>query len=168
MKFKALVVRMIAVFVLAGVMSVSGTTLSKAAEWEDEYTGREVKMMASIIFCEAGNQSYAGKLAVGIVIMNRKRSGKFPGTVEKVIRQKGQFTPVRTGKYARELKKYNQGSYKKGARAQCVKAAKQALAGRDSVKYRGKNIRMNKYLFFSQHLRNAKLRIGGHDFKIRF
>lgn len=168
MKFKTLVVRMIAVFVLAGVMSLSGTTLSKAAEWDDEYTSKEVKMMASIIFCEAGNQSFAGKLAVGIVIMNRKNSGKFPNTVEKVIKQRGQFTPVRTGKYARELKKYSKGSYKKGVRAQCVRAAKQVLAGRDSVNYRGKTIRMNKYLFFSQHLRNAKLRIGGHDFKIKF
>ncbi len=168
MSFKTLVVRMIAVFVLAGGMLMSGTTLSKAAEWDDEYTSREVKMMASIIFCEAGNQSYAGKLAVGIVIMNRKNSRKFPNSVEKVIRQRGQFTPVRTGKYSRELKKYSKGAYKKGARAQCVKAAKQALAGRDTVRYKGKNIRMNQYLFFSQHLRNAKLRIGGHDFKINY
>ena len=167
MSFKTLVVRMIAVFVLAGVMLMSGPTLSKAAEWDDEYTSREVKMMASIIFCEAGNQSYAGKLAVGIVIMNRN-SRKFPNSVEKVIRQRGQFTPVRTGKYSRELKKYSKGAYKKGARAQCVKAAKQALAGRDTVRYKGKNIRMNQYLFFSQHLRNAKLRIGGHDFKINY
>ena len=43
MSFKTLVVRMIAVFVLAGVMLMSGTTLSKAAEWDDEYTSREVK-----------------------------------------------------------------------------------------------------------------------------
>ena len=74
MNFKALVVRMIAVFVLAGLMLTSGTTLSKAAEGENSYTNKEVKMLASIIFCEAGNQSYAGKLAVGIVVMNRKRS----------------------------------------------------------------------------------------------
>lgn len=168
MNFKALVVRMIAVFVLAGLMLTSGTTLSKAAEGENSYTNKEVRMLASIIFCEAGNQSYAGKLAVGIVVMNRKRSRKFPGTVEKVIKQKNQFTPVRTGKYAKELKKYKKGSYKKGARAQCVKAAKEALGGKTTVRYRGKTIQMKRYLFFSQHLRNAKLRIGGHDFKIKF
>ena len=168
MKFKTLAVRMIAVFVLAGVILTSGTTLSEAADRENDYTDKEVKMMASIIFCEAGNQSYAGKLAVGIVIMNRKRSAKFPNTVEKVIRQKNQFTPVRTGKYAKELKKYKKGSYKKGARAQCVKAAKEALSGKSTVRYRGKTIQMKKYLFFSQHLQNAKLRIGGHDFKVRF
>ncbi len=50
MNFKALVVRMIAVFVLAGLMLTSGTTLSKAAEGENSYTNKEVKMLASIIF----------------------------------------------------------------------------------------------------------------------
>ncbi|MFR5087991.1 MAG: hypothetical protein ACLTDT_10665 [Clostridium sp.] len=30
-------------------------------------------MMSAIIFCEAGNQSKAGKTAVGIVVMNRKK-----------------------------------------------------------------------------------------------
>ena len=162
MSFKKLVVRMMAVLVLAGVLAGSATP-SKAAE--KSYTNREVKVLASIIFCEAGNQSYAGKLAVGCVVMNRKRSKSFPNSVEAVIKQKGQFTPVATGKYAKELKRYQQGKYKKGARAQCVKAAKEALSGETTVTYRGKEINMKKYYFFSQHLRKAKLRIGGHDFR---
>lgn len=168
MKIKAVVVRMVVVFVMAGIMIMAGSIRSGAAEREKEYTNKELRMMASIIFCEAGNQSYAGKLAVGIVIMNRKNSGNFPNTVEKVIKQKFQFSPVRTGKFAREMKRYRQGAYEKGARAECVRAARQALSGRNYVNYHGKKIQMGRYLFFSQHLRNAKLRIGGHDFKIRY
>ena len=57
----------------------------------------ELKLMAAIIFCEAGDQSYTGKVAVGAVIMNRIASGRFPNTLEGVIYQRGQFTPAMTG-----------------------------------------------------------------------
>lgn len=162
MSFKALVVRMTAVLVLAGVMA--GATPSKAAE-KKNYTNRELKMMSAIIFCEAGNQSRAGKMAVGIVVMNRKNSDNFPNSVERVLRQSGQFTPVRTGKWKAEMKKYGQGKYDTGVRAKCAKAAKAALEGETTVTYKGKEINMKKYHFFSQRLSQAKLRIGGHDFK---
>ena len=122
-------------------------------------------MMSAIIFCEAGNQSYAGKQAVGIVVMNRKSSSKFPNTIQKVLKQNYQFTPVRTGKWSKEMKKYSKGKYKKGARAKCVKAAKAVLEGQKTVTYKGKKINLKKYHFFSQHLKKAKLRIGGHDFR---
>ncbi len=167
MSFKSLVVRAMAVLVLVLLCGFSATP-SKAAGTEKEYTNRDVKVLSSIIFCEAGNQSYTGKLAVGIVVMNRVKSKKFPNTVEKVIRQKGQFSPVRQGKFSRELKKYSAGSYDRGVRAECKKAAKAVLEGRNYVNYKGKKLNMSKYLFFSQRLRNAKLRIGGHDFKVNF
>ena len=163
MSFKTLVVRMMAVVLLVGVM-MSSAVPSQAAG-KKKYTNRDVKVLATIIFCEAGNQSYAGKLAVGCVVMNRKRSKQFPNSVEGVIRQRGQFSPVASGKWRTELKKYSAGKYKKGARAQCVKAAKEALEGASSVKYKGKKINMKRYYFFSQRLSNAKLRIQGHDFK---
>lgn len=162
MKLKTLVVRMMAVLVLAGV--IAGATPSKAAE-KKSYTNRELKMMSAIIYCEAGNQSQAGKTAVGIVVMNRKKSSNFPNSIEGVLRQSYQFTPVRTGKWAKEMKKYSQGKYESGARAKCVKAAKTALEGEKTVTYKGKVIKMSRYHFFSQRLSRARLRIGGHDFK---
>lgn len=167
MNFKGLVVRMMTVFALILLCGARAAS-SQAAETEKDYTNRDVKVLSSIIFCEAGNQSYTGKLAVGIVIMNRVSSSNFPNTVEKVIRQKGQFSPVRQGKFSSELKKYADGAYDRGARAKCKKAAIAALEGRDYVNYKGKKINMSKYLFFSQHLKNAKLRIGGHDFKVKY
>lgn len=151
-----------AVLVLASVML--GATPSKAAEKKD-YTNKELKMLSTIIFCEAGNQSKAGKIAVGIVVMNRKKASAFPNSIEGVLKQRGQFSPVRTGKWQSEMKKYSAGRYKSGARAKCVKAAKAALEGQTYVNYKGKKINMKKYHFFSQRLSGAKLRISGHDFK---
>ena len=55
------------------------------------------KLLASIIFCEAGNQSYEGQVAVGAVVMNRVKSSSYPDSVEEVIYQKGQFVPAGTG-----------------------------------------------------------------------
>lgn len=151
----------------AGAAAQDKTTTAKKKKKakKKSYTSKELKMMSAIIFCEAGNQSYAGMTAVGIVVMNRRSSSRFPNTIEKVLRQRGQFTPVRTGKWSREMKKYSSGKYKTGARAKCVKAAKAALEGQKTVTYKGKKINMKKYHFFSQYLKKAKLRIGGHDFK---
>lgn len=55
------------------------------------------KLLASIIFCEAGNQPYEGQVAVGAVIMNRVRSGVYPNSISEVIYQSGQFGPAMTG-----------------------------------------------------------------------
>ena len=164
MRFKKLVVCVMAVLLMTGTVCGS-TTLSMAAEQKKTYSDSDLKRMAAIIYCEAGNQSYAGKLAVGIVVMNRKRSSSFPNTVSGVLKQRRQFTPVATGKWSKEMKRYDRGDYKKGARAKCLKAAKDALGGAKTVTYRGKEINMKRYHFFSQRLKNAKLRISGHDFK---
>ena len=124
MFLKTLVVRMMAVFALMGILI--GATPSQAAE-KKSYTSKELKMMSAIIFCEAGNQSKAGKTAVGIVVMNRKKSGAFPNSIQGVLKQRGQFTPVRTGKWQKEMKKYSQGKYKSGARAKCVRGRQKLL-----------------------------------------
>ena len=68
-----------------------------AREAQEAYVRQNQELMASIIFCEAGNQSYEGQVAVGAVIMNRVKSGTFPNTIEGVIYQSGQFSPVATG-----------------------------------------------------------------------
>ena len=69
----------------------------EAREAQEAYVRQNQELMASIIFCEAGNQSYEGQVAVGAVIMNRVKSGTFPNTIEGVIYQSGQFSPVATG-----------------------------------------------------------------------
>ena len=57
----------------------------------------EKELLASLIFCEAGNQPYEGQVAVGAVILNRVKSGSYPNSVAEVIYQPGQFGPAMTG-----------------------------------------------------------------------
>lgn len=54
----------------------------------------DVQLLAALIQCEAGSQSYEGKLAVGAVVMNRVRSGGYPNSILGVITAPGQFPPA--------------------------------------------------------------------------
>jgi uncharacterized protein YgiM (DUF1202 family) len=66
----------------------------------------ELKLLAALIQCEAGNQPYEGRVAVGAVVLNRVRSGAYPNTIYSVIYASGQFTPALNGTVARV---YNSG-----------------------------------------------------------
>ena len=50
---------------------------------------RAEELLASIIFCEAGNQSFTGQVAVGAVVLNRMANEAYPDTMEEVIYQPG-------------------------------------------------------------------------------
>lgn len=89
-------------------------------------TVSETKLLAALIYCEAGNQPYKGQVAVGAVVMNRIASKKYPNTMRKVIYQKGQFGPAITGWLDRVL------AEDKIPKA-CYKAAKAALNGESPV-----------------------------------
>ena len=84
------------------------------------------KLLANIIYCEAGNQSYEGQLAVGAVVMNRVLSSVFPDTIVGVIYQKGQFTPAGSGRLALALANDS-------ASEVCYAAADAAMAGANNV-----------------------------------
>ncbi len=66
----------------------------------------EVKLLAALIQCEAGNQPYEGRVAVGAVVLNRVKSGAYPNSIYSVIYASGQFTPALNGTVARV---YNSG-----------------------------------------------------------
>ena len=87
----------------------------------------EVTLLAAIIYCEAGDQSYEGLLAVGAVVCNRIRSSRFPNTMIEVIYQRGQFGPAMTGKLDRVLERGNV------VPQRCYDAAREALSGVDNV-----------------------------------
>lgn len=80
------------------------------------------ELLASLIFCEAGNQPYEGQVAVGAVVMNRVKSGAYPNTISEVIYQSGQFTPAMTG----WLDSVRANA---GYTASAMQAAEEALAG---------------------------------------
>ena len=131
----------------------------------DSYSKAELRLMASIINCEAGGESFQGQVAVGIVVMNRVKSDLFPNSIKKVIYQKGQFSPVRNGMLRKKLKQYDAGKIHSAQWKSCIKAAKQALSGRTVIKLKGKTKSMKGVRFFSVHLKGAKFRLGGHRFR---
>lgn len=138
---------------------------TKKSSKKAAYTKSELRLMASIINCEAGGESYQGKLAVGIVIMNRVHSKKFPNTVKKVIYQKHQFSPVTNGSLKKKLRQYDRGKTKSSQWKSCISAAKKTLSGQKTIVYKGKVKNMKSYKFFSVRLRGARMRLGGHRFK---
>lgn len=129
------------------------------------YSKSDLRLLSAIIYCEAQGESYAGKLAVGVVVMNRKSSSKFPNTIKGVIYQKNQFQPVRSGALNKALKKYDNGKFTSKAAKQCIKAAKEALSGTKTVTYNSKKLNLKGYYFFSRTLRGCRLKIGNHQFK---
>ena len=66
-------------------------------------TDSDQYLLGAIIQCEAGGESYDGKLAVGSVVINRVKSSYFPNSVSGVIYQSGQFSPVASGRLAYRL-----------------------------------------------------------------
>lgn len=57
----------------------------------------DLDLLAALIYCEAGNQSEEGKVAVGQVVMNRVASDSFANSINDVIYESGQFTPASSG-----------------------------------------------------------------------
>lgn len=57
----------------------------------------EYMMLARIIHAEAGGEPFQGQVAVGAVILNRMRSGKFPRTVTANVMKTGEFESVSNG-----------------------------------------------------------------------
>lgn len=88
-------------------------------------TASDVELLGALIQCEAGNQSYEGKVAVGAVVMNRVRSKAYPNTIYGVIYAAGQFSPAGSGLVDKRLQK--------GVSSSCIKAAEEALSGNSPV-----------------------------------
>ena len=93
----------------------------------------EIMMLATIIYCEAGNQGTDGQLAVGYVIMNRIRSSRFPNTLEGVLRQSKQFEPVGSGRFDLVLKAEQDDDIPNIVTQSCWNAARAVVNGTSNV-----------------------------------
>ena len=99
---------------------------SKIEDTLKEEEERAEKLLASIIFCEAGNQSFTGQVAVGAVVLNRMANEAYPDTMEEVIYQPGQFSPAGSGWLDRVR---STDGYTESA----MQAAEAALAGENPI-----------------------------------
>lgn len=85
----------------------------------------EVRLLGALIQCEAGNQPYEGKVAVGAVVLNRMKSPAYPNDMQSVIYASGQFTPALNGKVA--------AVYNGSVSSSCLQAAQAAINGETTV-----------------------------------
>lgn len=99
---------------------------SKIEDTLKEEEERADKLLASIIYCEAGNQSFTGQVAVGAVVLNRMANEAYPDTMEEVIYQPGQFCPAGSGWLDRVR---STDGYTESA----MQAAEAALAGENPI-----------------------------------
>ncbi len=109
-----------------GTLDDGNKSGSDSGGYDQASGSSDLKLLATIIYCEAGNQPYEGKIAVGSVVMNRIRSSQFPNTMLGVLYQKSQFTPVMSGRFAIALAN---GS----ATDSCYSAAREVLGGVNNV-----------------------------------
>lgn len=77
------------------------TGAKKSIPWADNYyNSTDLYWLSRIISAESRGEPFEGQIAVGNVVLNRKRSSEFPNTVKGVIFDKKygvQFSPVSSG-----------------------------------------------------------------------
>ncbi|AOZ92327.1 cell wall hydrolase [Paenibacillus crassostreae] len=123
--------------------------------WQYAVTDKELLMLRKIVMAEAEGEPYEGKIAVTNVVLNRLRSANFPNTIDKVIHQKYQFSPVANGRFDRVVPNED-----------AIHAVNEALNGR-------KEVSDDTYYFLSlqladdltvHHTRTFSRTIGNHSF----
>lgn len=104
--------------------------LAAQSSWRDisevSFAEGDRYLLANLIYCEAGGESYTGQVAVGSVVINRVLSSVYPDTVTGVIYQSGQFSPVASGRLALALADGR-------ATASCYQAADEVMRGTTNV-----------------------------------
>ncbi len=104
--------------------------LAAQSSWRDisevNFADGDRYLLANLIYCEAGGESYAGQVAVGSVVINRVLSSVYPDTVTGVIYQSGQFSPVASGRLALALAESR-------ATQSCYQAADEVMSGTTNV-----------------------------------
>ena len=104
--------------------------LAAQSSWRDisevSFAEGDRYLLANLIYCEAGGESYSGQVAVGSVVINRVLSSVYPDTVTGVIYQSGQFSPVASGRLALALAEGR-------ATSNCYSAADEVMAGTTNV-----------------------------------
>lgn len=84
------------------------------------YSQNDLDLLAALVWAEAGDQDFIGQRIVADCVMNRVRSGAWPGTVADVIYQPGQFSVVGNGRLSQGFSCANGDNYE---------AARLALSG---------------------------------------
>lgn len=78
-------------------------TTQAAGNFQDthsmDWDADESYLLAKMAMAEAESESTEGKAMVILVVLNRVFSPEFPDTIEEVIFQDGQFSPIKSGRW---------------------------------------------------------------------
>lgn len=81
--------------ILTILVALIALTVMAPGHAEDKIN-RDLTCLAQNIYYEAGNEVEEGKVAVGLVTINRSNSGRYPGTICGVVNQKTAVSKSRT------------------------------------------------------------------------
>lgn len=131
-----------------------GQNINTSQDNKQTISTNDKDLLARLVRAEAEGESYAGKVAVATVVLNRVDSADFPDTIKEVIYQPRQFTPVTNGEI------------KVPADKQSVKAVEEA-SKLDREKLGGSLFFYNSKIATSRWLdsRPTVTVIGNHTFK---
>lgn len=122
-----------------------------------DLSDKEIEILQRIVEAEASGENIKGKMLVANVILNRVKSKQFPDTIEGVVFQKNQFSPIRDGRY-----------YSVKVSQSTKKAVNRVLKGEDESRgalyfsARSKADK-NSMTWFDSHL-TFLFKYGGHEF----
>ena len=147
MKNKKIMTSLVLALIL--ILQLNNIVFAASKKNSNEYSAKDVKLLACLIYTEAGNHSYKGKVAVGDVVLNRIGSSEFSHckTIKDVIYDNKwavQFGVTIGGSkspLSKALRNYTELKKQKQMQS-CIKAAKAALNGDNTV---GKRLYFTRY-----------------------
>jgi N-acetylmuramoyl-L-alanine amidase len=71
----------------------------QSSAFSKDWDGDEAYLLAKIAMAETEGEDTEGKALVMLVVLNRTYSNEFPDSIEEVILQEGQFSPVSNGRF---------------------------------------------------------------------
>lgn len=113
--------------------TVTVTYSDKKAEPALDFTKQDVYCMAENIYYEASTQSYVGKLAIGLVVLNRLKSPKYPDTICGVIFEGSQNIHTSTCQFSWSCNPRSAINTNSIAWHQSLKIATELLAKNESI-----------------------------------
>lgn len=146
---------------ISSVHDKASDTQEVTVKWDDNYTEKDLRYMACIIYCEAGDMGLEAQIAVANVVLNRMNNTKdwaHVTTIKEVIYDNKwgvQFTPTKkkngTSSMDRALAIYDSGldpakckSYQISYMKSSIEAAKAAFCNVKAVP--------DNYLYFNGHI----------------
>lgn len=112
---------------------IAPTPAQKAKIVRKEIPTNDLQCMAENIYYEANNQSYAGKIAVGQVVLNRAGMRGYPSSICGVIYEGSQSEHTSACQFSWTCAEHPTINKRSAGWVQSVKAAKELLTKKDSL-----------------------------------